>query len=78
MEAVVEAARNRTLPPVPPGWTESIDPYTEEVVYVNSRTGARVNIIYITTNFMPFYDSSSTFFHVLEKLFFVGVANHQI
>ena len=62
MEAVVEAARNRTLPPVPPGWTESIDPYTEEVVYVNSRTGARVNIIYITTNFMPFYDSSSKIF----------------
>lgn len=43
IEAVVEAARNRALPPVPPGWIESIDPYTEEVVYTNTLTGAKVS-----------------------------------
>ena len=38
----MEAARNRALPPVPPGWIESIDPYTDQVVYTNALTGARV------------------------------------
>jgi len=41
LHAVAEAARNRTLPPVPAGWNESIDPYTEEVFYTSSATGAR-------------------------------------
>ena len=40
--AVVEAARNRTLPPVPKGWKQTIDPYTDEVFYTNSINGARV------------------------------------
>lgn len=46
MVAVVEAARNHALPPVPPGWKESIDPYSDEVFYTNIYTGARVRRSY--------------------------------
>ncbi|XP_032794674.2 rho GTPase-activating protein 12 isoform X3 [Daphnia magna] len=41
-KAVMEAqAANRTLLAVPPGWIESTDPSTDEVVYINAGTGAR-------------------------------------
>ena len=39
---VVEAARNRALPPVPPGYTQTIDPETDDVFYTHPTTGARV------------------------------------
>ena len=39
---VVEAARNRALPPVPPGYTQTIDPETDDVFYTHPITGARV------------------------------------
>lgn len=35
-------AANRTLLAVPPGWIESTDTSTDEVVYINTSTGARV------------------------------------
>ena len=34
---------NRPLLPVPPGWIDSVDPYTEEVFYINSLNGERVS-----------------------------------
>lgn len=37
-------ARNRALPPVTPGWIDSIDPYAEEVVYPDTSSGAKVSI----------------------------------
>ncbi|XP_057379603.1 rho GTPase-activating protein 12-like isoform X2 [Daphnia carinata] len=41
-KAVMEAqAANHTLLAVPPGWIESTDPSTDEVVYINAFTGAR-------------------------------------
>lgn len=44
MGAIVKTVRNRALPPVSPGWIESTDPYTEEMVYTNTLTGAKVSI----------------------------------
>ena len=40
---VVEAARNRALPPVPPGYTQTIDPETDDVFYTHPYTKARVS-----------------------------------
>ncbi len=40
-------AKNHTLLEVPRGWTENIDPSTEEVFYTNSHTGAKVCLTFV-------------------------------
>ena len=64
---LLEAARNRTLPPVPAGWNESIDPCTEEVFYTNSVTGARVILFCHLPTCSVIYFLSSVFLILIES-----------